>query len=103
MSLNKFIAPGSLLTVDLLIVSLVNWVYWLIISKIATPLQVGQATSVYSFAVLTSTIALLGLDYTLVKKSSLQRTHVLGTAIIIELLFTSISAPILLYLLSNIL
>ena len=103
MSLNKFITPGSLLTVDLLIVSLVNWIYWLIISKVATPLQVGQATSVYSFAVLTSTIALLGLDYTLVKKSSLQRTHVLGTAIIIELLFTSISAPILLYLLSNIL
>src|SRR5919198_4112781 len=100
MSLNKFVAPGSLLTVDLIIVSLVNWIYWLMISKVATPLQVGQATSVYSFAVLTSTIAMLGLDYTLVKKSFQQRSSVLGTAMVIELLLTTLSAPILLYLLN---
>jgi O-antigen/teichoic acid export membrane protein len=101
LSINKFVAPGFLLSIDLLLVSFVNWIYWLLVSKLTTPAEVGQATSVYSFAVLTSAVTLLGLEYSLVKKSSLDRTQVLGTSIIIESLLTAVSIPILFYSLSS--
>jgi O-antigen/teichoic acid export membrane protein len=103
MSINKFVAPGFLLSIDLLLVSFVNWIYWLLISKLTSASEVGQATSVYSFAVLTSAIALLGLEYSLVKKSSLssERPQILGTAIILESLITVASIPVLLYFLGN--
>ena len=101
MSINKFVAPGFLLSIDLLLVSFVNWIYWLLISKLTTASEVGQATSVYSFAVLTSAIALLGLEYSLVKKSSSERSQILGTTIILESLITAASIPVLLYFLGN--
>jgi O-antigen/teichoic acid export membrane protein len=97
MSINKFVTPGFLLSIDLLLVSFVNWIYWLLISKITTASEVGQATSVYSYAVLTSAITLLGLEYSLVKKSSLERSQILGTTIIIESLLTAVSIPFLFY------
>lgn len=101
MSINKFVAPGFLLSIDLLLVSFVNWIYWLVISKLTTASEVGQATSVYSFAVLTSAITLLGLEYSLVKKSSVERSHILGTTIIIESLITAVSIPVLFYSLNS--
>jgi O-antigen/teichoic acid export membrane protein len=101
MSINKFVTPGFLLSIDLLLVSFVNWIYWLLISKLTTASEVGQATSVYSFAVLTSAIALLGFEYSLVKKSSSERSQILGTTIILESLITAASIPVLLYFLGN--
>jgi O-antigen/teichoic acid export membrane protein len=73
----------------------------LLISKLTTATEVGQATSVYSFAVLTSAIALLGLEYSLVKKSSSERSQILGTTIILESLIIAACIPVLLYFLSN--
>src|SRR5687768_4930531 len=101
MSINKFVAPGFLLSVDLLLVSFVNWIYWLLISKLTTATEVGQATSVYSFAVLTSAIALLGLEYSLIKKSSSERSQIVGTSIIIELLITLVAVSVLFYFLNS--
>jgi O-antigen/teichoic acid export membrane protein len=101
MSIDRIAVPGSLLTLDLLIVSLVNWIYWLVISKIVTPADVGQATSVNSFAFLASTVTLMGLEYTLVKKASLQRSRILGTTLVIQLMFMAISIPILFYLINQ--
>jgi O-antigen/teichoic acid export membrane protein len=101
MSINKFVTPGFLLSIDLFLVSFVNWIYWLLISKITSASEVGQATAVYSFAFLTSAITLLGLEYSLVKRSSSERSHILGTAITIELLFTGVSIPFLFYSLNT--
>jgi O-antigen/teichoic acid export membrane protein len=101
MSINKFVAPGFLLSVDLLLVSFVNWIYWLLISKVTTVTEVGQATSVYSFTVLTSAIALLGLEYSLIKRSSSERSQIVGTSIIIELLITAVAVSVLSYLLNS--
>src|ERR687890_1158794 len=101
MSINKFVTPGFLLSIDLLLVSFVNWIYWLLISKLTTASEVGQATSVYSFAVLTSAVTLLGLEYSLVKKSSSERSHMIGTTIVIELLVTAVSIPLLFYSLNS--
>jgi O-antigen/teichoic acid export membrane protein len=101
MSINKFVNPGFYLSLDLLLVSVINWVYWLLISSLTTPGEVGKATSVYSFVILISAITTLGLEYSLVKKSSSLRSHVLGTSIVIELSITAASIPIILYFVNN--
>ena len=101
MSIDRIAIPGSLLTLDLLIVSVINWIYWLLISRLASPAEVGQATSVNSFAFLATNIALMGLEYTLVKKASSQRSHILGTTLVIQLIFMIILIPILFYLINQ--
>lgn len=101
MSVNKFVSSGFLLSIDLLLVSFVNWIYWLLISKITSASDVGQATSVYSFTVLTSAITLLGLEYSLVKKSSSERSHILGTALLIVSLTSIGSIPLLFFFFNN--
>ncbi|MGH9912855.1 MAG: hypothetical protein ACRD4W_10455, partial [Nitrososphaeraceae archaeon] len=69
MSINKFVNPGFFLSVDLFAVALINWIYWLVISTLIPPAEVGEATSVYSFVMLISAITMLGLEYSLVKKT----------------------------------
>lgn len=101
MSINKFVSPGFFLSVDLIAVSLINWIYWIVISTLTSASKVGEATSVYSFVVLISAITMLGLEYSLLKKSSAIRSHILGTSIIIELFLTVISIPLLLYFINN--
>jgi O-antigen/teichoic acid export membrane protein len=101
MSINKFVNPGFYLSLDLILVSVVNWVYWLLISSVTAPDEVGKATSVYSFVILISAITTLGLEYSLVKKSSSLRSHVLGTSIVIELSISAASIPIILYFVNN--
>lgn len=98
MSVDKFAVPGSLLTIDLLVLSFINWIYWIFISKLVTPGEVGQATAVNSFAFLASTIILLGFEYTLVKKASLDPSRILGMALLIQLSLILVSTPILIYL-----
>ena len=98
MSVDKFAIPGSLLTLDLLVLSFINWIYWIIISKFVTPGEVGQATAVNSFAFLAFTIILLGFEYTLVKKASLGPSRILGMALLIQLSLILVSTPILFYL-----
>jgi O-antigen/teichoic acid export membrane protein len=101
MSVNRFVTPGFVLSIDLLMVSVVNWLYWLIISKITTPNEVGQATSVYSFAVLASAITLLGFEYTLVKRGSQEPLHILGTVVILESFIIVAAFPFLFFFVDN--
>jgi len=61
------------------------------------PGEIGKATSVYSFVILISAITTLGLEYSLVKKSSSLRSHVLGTSIVIELSIIAASIPLILF------
>ena len=98
MSVDRFAVPGSLLTLDLLVLSFINWIYWISISKLVPPGEVGQATALNSFAFLASTIILLGFEYTLVKKASIDPSRILGTALLIQLSLILVSTPILIYL-----
>lgn len=101
MSINKFVNPGFFLSLDLLAVSLINWIYWLVISTLTSATEVGEATSVYSFVTLISAFTMLGLEYSLVKKSSSLRSHILGTSVIMELILTTCFIPLLLYFVNN--
>lgn len=101
MSISKFVNPGFFLSVDLFLVSAINWVYWLLISSLTFPGEIGKATSVYSFMILISAITTLGLEYSLVKKSSSLRSHILGTSVVIELCITAASIPLILFFVNS--
>jgi O-antigen/teichoic acid export membrane protein len=85
----KFVGQGMLLFIDLILLAITNWFYWLVISRFASTSEIGQATSVYSLVLLIAVVSQIGLEYPLLKKSSLQRSHVFGTALAIELIMTS--------------
>lgn len=95
---DKFVGQGIILFIDQILVSLTNWLYWIIISKLASTSEIGQATSVYSLVLLIATVSQIGLEYPLLKKSSLPRTRILGTAFAIELILTSVSIASIIFL-----
>jgi O-antigen/teichoic acid export membrane protein len=83
---NRFVGQAMLLFLDQILVAITNWLYWLVISGLTVTSEIGQATSVYSLLLLMAFLAEVGLEYPLLKKSSLQRSQILGTALTIELI-----------------
>ena len=102
MSVSKFINSSLLLFVDQLVVGAGGWIYWLIISRLALTSEVGQATTVYNLVILIATITELGLDYPLLRRSSSQRSRVVGTTLLLEFMITMGAVPILIYVLDNV-
>jgi O-antigen/teichoic acid export membrane protein len=98
MTTNKFIGQGMLLFIDQMLIAVTNWVYWIIISRLASTSEIGQATSVYSLVLLIATVSQIGLEYPLLKKSSIQRSQILGTALAIQLVITSVSIAVIIFL-----
>jgi O-antigen/teichoic acid export membrane protein len=85
----KFVGQGMVLFIDQILLAIANWFYWLVISRFASTSEIGQATSVYSLVLLIAVVSQIGLEYPLLKKSSLLRSYVFGTALAIELIMTS--------------
>lgn len=98
---HKFINSGIILTIDLFVVSFGNWIFWLLVSTITSTSEIGRATSVYSFIILFSSITMLGLEYTIIKKSSVDRIFVFGTTIVIKLIILLASLPLFIFLLNQ--
>jgi O-antigen/teichoic acid export membrane protein len=83
---NKFVGQGILLSLSQILVAFTNWLYWFVISRIALPSEIGQAISIYNLVLLIATLSQLGLEYPLLKKSSLPSSQVFGTALMIEVI-----------------
>jgi O-antigen/teichoic acid export membrane protein len=98
----KFVASGLLFSLDQTLVALGNWIYWIIIFKLTTAVEVGQATTVYSVALFISILTQLGLEYPLLKKSSIQGSQILGTILLTEVSLSLLSIPIVIFLIDNI-
>jgi O-antigen/teichoic acid export membrane protein len=96
-SVNRLAGSSLFLFLDQLLVAIGNWIYWMLISRISSTSEIGQATAIYSLAVLVTTITQLGLEYPLLKKSSTRQPQILGTALLIEIVITLASVPIVLY------
>jgi O-antigen/teichoic acid export membrane protein len=97
----KFVASGLLYSLDQTLVALGNWIYWIIIFKFTSAVEVGQATTVYSVVLFISILTQLGLEYPLLKKSSIQGSHILGTSLITEIAMSLLSIPIVIFLMDN--
>lgn len=63
----------------------VGWFYWLIISKITTASEIGEATTVFGIINLTISIVTLGIEYPLLKRSSSDHSKIFMTALITQL------------------
>src|ERR671933_1624167 len=100
-SIGKFAGSGILLFLDQLLVAIGNWVYWVLISKINSTSEIGQATTIYSLALLVTTITQLGLEYPLLKRSSMNHHQIFGTALAIEIAITLASVPIVAYIIND--
>lgn len=96
-----FVAPSLLLFLDSIIVSVGSWAYWIVVSRLTTASEIGIAVSVYSLTMLVTTIAQLGLEYPLLKKSSISGTRIVGTCLVIELIITLISIPFIFAILNS--
>ena len=102
MSHEKFMSSSIFLFLDLIVVAVSGWLYWLVISKLVSTPEVGQSTSVYSLVALTGAIIGLGLEYPLLKKSSISHSNVVGSALIIELMITLAAIPFIIVALNNV-
>ena len=91
-----------MLFLDQLIIAIGNWAYWLLISKLTSTAQIGDATTIYSLVVLAATLSELGLEYPLLKKSSTHSSQILVSALIIELVLVAAAVPIVIYFITHI-
>jgi O-antigen/teichoic acid export membrane protein len=94
---NNYTGQGVLLFVDLVLISATNWIFWLIVSKLISPSEIGQASVIYSLVLLFSTLSQLGLEYPLLKKSISHSSSILLSSLAIEAIITVILIPVLYY------
>jgi O-antigen/teichoic acid export membrane protein len=90
---------SAIFFIDQLLVSFGNWIYWLAVSRLTISSEIGEATIVISLVTLINSLAQLGLEYPLLKKSSIDKSRILGTVITIQLLITLVSLPLVYYVL----
>ena len=102
MSSTRFVNSGVLLFIDSLVVAASGWIYWIMISKLTTSSEIGQATTIFSLVTVVAGLTQLGLEYPLLKKTTIDRSKILGTALVIELLITMASIPIMLFVVNDI-
>jgi len=92
-SSGDFVTPSFFLFLDNILVSIGGWIFWLVMTKLTSSSVLGLAVTVYSLVILVTTLTQLGLEYPLLKKSNIQRSQILGTSFMIELLITLTSIP----------
>jgi O-antigen/teichoic acid export membrane protein len=100
---SKFVTSSLLFSLDQVLVALGNWIYWLIMFKLTSVVEVGQATTVYSIVLFISILTQLGLEYPLLKQSSIQGSRIFGTTLIIETVLSVVSIPVVMLLMNNLL
>jgi O-antigen/teichoic acid export membrane protein len=98
----KFVSSSLLLFLDSIVLGAGGWLYWLVMTKFTSSSEIGQATTVYSLIVLVDTLTQLSLEYPLLKKSSIERSRILGAALTIELAITLSVTPFVIFLLNNV-
>jgi O-antigen/teichoic acid export membrane protein len=94
---NNFTGQGVLLFVDQIVISATNWIFWLIVSKLISASEIGQAGVIYNLVLLFSTLSQLGLEYPLLKKSVSHGSSILVSSLAIEAIITVILIPVLYY------
>jgi O-antigen/teichoic acid export membrane protein len=101
MSIKKFLNSSLLLFADLLVTAGGGWLYWLVFSKLVSPGDIGVTTAVYSLAGLMVLFSELGLEYPLLKRTSSNPSHALGTSLLIEIGLILLIMPILFIVMVN--
>lgn len=98
---NKFVGQSLLLFLDYLFVAIGGWLFWIIISKLASINDIGMATTIYSLVISIATITQLGAEYPLLKKSHVDRSIILGTGLVIQVAISIAAIPLIILVISN--
>jgi O-antigen/teichoic acid export membrane protein len=98
---SNFVTPSIILFIDSLLISAGNWLYWLVISKLTLSSEIGLAVTVYSLVMLVTTLTQLGLEYPLLKKSSVPGSRIVGTSLAVELAITLASIPFIIIVINT--
>jgi O-antigen/teichoic acid export membrane protein len=101
MSVGKFVSSSALLLIDHLVVAAGNWGYWIIIAKLTSVSEVGEATTLYSLVALVAAISQLGLQYPILRKSYDNGSLIIWPTFVIQLTLVLITIPIFVFVLEN--
>lgn len=99
---NRFVSLGVIFFIDQILVAAGNWLYWLIISKITTSSEIGQATMISSLVLLITTLTQLGLEYPILKNSQSQRSQILATGVLIQIILSLGTVPAVSYIIKDV-
>ena len=99
---NRFVSLGVIFFIDQILVAAGNWLYWLIISKITTSSEIGQATMISSLVLLITTLTQLGLEYPILKNSQSQRSQILATGVLIQIILSLGTVPAVSYIINDV-
>jgi len=80
-----------------ILIAVIGFLYWLVISQIFSTSEVGQAIKIISLVLLITVFIQLGFEYPLLKRSSMDKDKIYGTTLAIELGITLASVPFLLF------
>jgi O-antigen/teichoic acid export membrane protein len=97
----KFVGSGLLLFLDYLFVAIGGWLFWIVISRVASLSDIGTATTIYSLVISVATISQLGAEYPLLKKSQGDKSVILGTGLVIQLAISIAATPIIILVIGN--
>jgi O-antigen/teichoic acid export membrane protein len=97
----RFVGSGLLLFLDYFFVAIGGWLFWIVISKIASVSEIGVATTIYSLVISVATVTQMGAEYPLLKKSHTDRSVILGTGLVIQVVIGMAAFPIISLVISN--
>jgi O-antigen/teichoic acid export membrane protein len=98
----KFLGPSFILFIDTLVVAAGGWFFWLILSKLSSSHDIGQATTIFSLALLACTFIQLGIEYPLLRRATSEGMRSLGGSLLIIGAISLLSIPAVLFAVSNI-
>jgi len=98
---DRLVGSGVLLFLDYLFVAIGGWLFWIIISKIASITDIGTATTIYSLVTFVAIITQLGTEYPLLKKSREDRSIILGTGLFIQVALSLAAIPLIIPIIGN--
>ncbi|MDF0681948.1 MAG: lipopolysaccharide biosynthesis protein [Candidatus Nitrosocosmicus sp.] len=98
---SHFTSSGILLFLNQLVLAFGNWIFWMLISRFASTVEIGQATTIYSLVVFVTTIIQFGIEYPILKYSLKYRGSILFTTFIIEMGLSLLAIPFIVYFFAN--
>ncbi|MGH9858222.1 MAG: hypothetical protein ACRD4B_10300, partial [Acidobacteriota bacterium] len=98
---DRFVGPSLVLFLDFLAISAGSWLYWIVISKLTSVMEIGLATTVYSLVVSTTVLTQLGIEYPILKRAKTDGDRTLGTAFLIEIIITIATLPAVILVTTN--
>lgn len=78
-----------------------NWLFWFLSAKLVEPREIGVTSSIFNTAILFSFLAFIGIEYSLLKNSSKDKSY-FGSILIFELLLHLSLIPILILFIQQI-